>query len=953
MRSNFYSALLTVVLLVFSCQAMMAQIVTSTPYFPTRSSTVTITYDASQGNGALIGANAVYFASGLITDNSGSAPVNWLYAQGTGTNWGTANPAYLMTSIGNNKWQATFNIATLYGDNTTDTIEKLAFVFRNVDGSLVGRTAMGGDMYLNVYNDSLQCGFLSPQSGSILSATINSTMNFTCVSSQNSYLTLLANGNQLYPTGSPVLTDSFAVSNYTFLNYGTYHFQLSAVNGVHTAASFVDVIVNPTVVQQNPPAGVVEGINYINDSTAILELLAPYKNFVYLLGDFNSWQVNTNYFMKRALDGEHWWIEVDHLNPQTQYLYQYDVDGAIRIGDPYCDEVSDPGTDPYIPSSIYPTLPHYPTGLTTGIASVLQTGQTPYVWTDTNYVKPDKHNMVIYELLVRDFQTLNDYTKLEDSLTYLQKLGINAIELMPIMNFESSSSWGYDPNYFQAPDKLYGTKATLKHFINTCHQKGIAVILDIAFNDAFQSCPMVQLYWDSVNQYPAANNPWFNQVAPHPYSVGYDFNHNSTYTQNYLDRTTAYWIQQYHVDGYRFDLAKGYTQTYSGGDVGLWGDYDTMRIRLIERMSDKIWSVDSSSIVILEYFANNSEEVQLAAYHHGIMMWGYDLNPAYNQCTMGYTSNADISNVSYQYDGWTSPNEVGYMESHDEERLMYNNEKYGDSIAGYNVKPVDSGCVRVECAAALFIPVPGPKMMWMFGERGYDISINSNGRINPKPPLWNYMAIPARLHLFKVYAALIKLKLTYPVFTTTNYNVDMANVVKKMWLVSPGGPGSFDAQVIGNFDVVNQTAQPYFQHTGWWYDYFTGDSIDVTDANMSITLKPSEYHLYTDVSLPVPDLVDTVAKPNGIVDPAHFSTDNVLVYPMPTQGIVNFLSEDGKAIGKITINDLEGRVVFQQNYEGNQPVINIQLADNLNSGMYIYTVVVNNILHTGKLSIFK
>ena len=939
MRSIFQSALLTVLLSVLG-GAMYAQIVTSSPLFPTKNGNVTITYDVSQGNGALPGVTPVYAHTGLITDRSGSAPAVWQYTQG---NWGTADAHVLMTSIGNNKWQITYNIASFYGDNTGDTINQLAFVFRNTDGSIVGRDVLGGDIYLNVFNDSLHCAFFSPASQSVSTKPLMSTMNFFCAASQNCTMTLYANGNQL----AQVTNDSLTYNNFTFLNYGLYHFVLTATNGAQSAIDSVDVIVAPPVTQQDPPANVAEGINYINDSTVILELRAPYKSFAYVLGDFNNWQVDNNYQMKKSLNGELWWLEVDHLTPQKQYLFQYDVDGSIRIGDPYSDMIRDPGTDPFIPSSTYPNLPPYPTGKTDGITSVLQTAQAQYTWSDTAYQKPNKHNLVIYELLVRDFQSLNNYTKLEDSLDYLQALGINAIELMPIMNFESSSSWGYDPNYYLAPSKSYGTKNALKHFINTCHQKGIAVLLDIAFNDAFASCPMVKLYWDAVNQYPAPNNPWFNQVAPHPYSVGYDFNHNSTYTQRYLDRTTKYWIQDYHVDGYRFDLAKGYTQTYSGGDVGLWGSYDTMRIRLLERMADQIWNnVDSSSILILEYFANNPEQIELQNHNKGLMLWGYDLNPTFNQCTMGYSTNADFSQLSYQYDGWSNANLVGYMESHDEERLMYKNEQYGDSITGYNAKTVDTGCTRIECAGALFFPVPGPRMIWMFEERGYDISINYNGRINPKPSHWDYMRVRSRQHLYKVWSALIKLKLNYPTFSTTNYNIDMANVVKKIWLVSPGA-GAFNAQVIGNFDVINQTASPYFQHTGWWYDYFSGDSMNVTDANMTITMKPGEYHIYTDQALPKPDL--TIVLPNGIDEINASTNDNITVYPIPTQGLIHFVSEEAKPIQKISVYDLQSRLIFEQDYGNGKDEISINLPPDLNSGIYIYTVSVNDTLHSGKI----
>lgn len=945
MRSIFHKSFLILFLSAFACRGVDAQIISTSPIFPTRNSTVTVTYDAGQGNAALVGTNPVYAHTGLITSRSGSAPAVWQYTQG---NWGTADSRVLMTSLGGNKWQITYNIASFYGDNLSDTINKMAFVFRNANGSVVGRTALGGDIYTNVYNDSLHCAFINPTSGSVVQKSLMSTMNFFCAASQNCTLTLYANGNQL----AQVTNDSLFYNNFTFLNYGNYHFVLTADNGTQHTADSMDVLVNPAIIQQDPSSGTVEGINYINDSTVILELLAPYKNFVYVIGDFNNWQLDTNYLMKQSLNGQLWWAQITHLTPQKEYIFQYDVDGSIRIGDPYCDKVSDPGNDVYIPTSTYPNMLHYPTGKTYGIASVLQTAQIPYQWGDTTYRRPNKHNLVIYEMLVRDFQSLNNYSKLTDSLNYLQTLGINAIELMPIMNFEGTSSWGYDPNYYLAPTKSYGNKASLKRFIDACHQRGIAVILDIALNDAFASCPMAMLYWDPVNQYPAANNPWFNQLAPHPYSVGYDFNHNSLYTQNFVDRTTKYWIQDYHVDGYRFDLAKGYTQTYSGGDVGAWGSYDTMRIRLIERMADHIWNnVDSASILILEYFANNAEQIELQRHNKGLMLWGFDLNPAYNQCTMGYNSNADISQVSYQYDGWNNANLVGYMESHDEERLMYKNLMYGDSTATYNAKSLDTALARIECAGALFFPVPGPKMIWQFEERGYDISINYNGRINPKPSHWDYMRNRNRLHLYKVWSAMIKLKLNYPTFSTTNYNVDMSGVVKKIWLVSPGG-GAFNAQVIGNFDVVSQTAPPYFQHTGWWYDYLSGDSFNVTNANMTITLKPGEYHIYTDQALPKPDLT-IPALPNGIEDISVYTNDKIAVYPVPAQDQINFMSEDGKPIQKVSVYDLSGRLIFDREFDGDQPLVSLNLSADVNSGMYIYTATVNKIIHTGKLIINK
>ena len=910
-------AISALVLIVCVCQALTAQVVRVSPIFPQKHSDVTITYDATQGNGALTGVTPIYAHTGLITNRS-STPTDWKYTQG---NWGTADAHVLMTDIGGNKHRISYNVANFYGDNTTDTLINMAFVFRNASGSIVGRSAAGTDILVRMYDDSLHCGFINPTSNSFLGASLNSTMNFFCAASENCTMTLYANGNIL----SQVVNDSLIYNNFNFLHYGSYHFVLVADNGVQVRRDSMDVMVNPPLVQQDPPAGTKEGITYLNDTTVMLCILAPYKTFGYVLGEFEGWAVDTAYMMKRALDGERWWLQVTHLIPGKEYAFQYDIDG-IRVGDPYCDKVLDPGTDPFISTVVYPNLKPYPTGLTNGIVSVLQTAQTQYQWNDGGYHRPNKHNLVIYELLVRDFVPQHSWKQLVDSLPYLQTLGINAIELMPVMNFEGINSWGYNPNYYEAPDKTYGDKNGMKRFIDTCHARGIAVLLDIALNDAFGTCPMVQLYWDAVNQQPAANNPWFNQVANHPFSVGYDFNHNTRYTQNFIDRVNRYWIKEFHADGYRFDLTKGYTQTYSGNDVGLWAAYDTMRVRLLERMVDSIWAADSTAILVFEHLADNPEQIELS--NHGIMLWG-NMNAEYNQCTMGYPTNADISWGSYQARGWSNANLVTYMESHDEERLMYKNLLYGDSIGGYNAKILDTALAREECAGALFFPVPGPKMVWQFGERGYDISINYNCRICSKPQHWEYMRRARRVHLYKVWAALIKLKTTYAPFTTTTYNVDMAGVVKKIWL----NHTAFNVDVVGNFDVVVHTTTIPLQHTGWWYDYFSGDSTFESSTNKTMRLNPGEYHVYTDKKLPLPDL-SVPATPNDI-DEVTYTNGKITVYPMPTEGLVHFICEDSKVITHVSVYDMQGRMVYDRE-AGSGPEFIMQMPDNLSSGLYVY-----------------
>jgi len=936
---NKLICLCIVTLLTFS--SVTAQFLQVSPLFPTRNERITITYDASLGNAALLNvAPPIYCQTGLVTDQS-TTPSTWINTQGV---WGTADSKVEMTSIGNNKYTISFNIDSFYGDFSTDTIYDISFVFRNTDGSIVGRNADGSNIMLPIYSDSFQAGFINPYSR-YLTLPLDTTLDLFAASNANASLKLSENGNLLSMTTG----DSLAYNNFHFLNYGAYNFVLSATKtGSNvTYTDTVTVTVHPAVTVQAPPANIVEGINYIDDSTVTLELVAPLKNYIYVIGDFNNWQVDTAYFMKQSTDGQTWWLTISHLTPQKEYIFQYLVDGIIRIGDPYATKVSDPWVDNAIPNSTYPNLIQYPYGQTVGIASVLQTAQPAYNWQVTNFQKPPKTSLNIYELLARDFVNSQSWHQISDSIPYLIKLGVNVIELMPVMNFESNSSWGYNTNYFCAADKLYGPADSLRMFIDKCHSKGIAVVLDIPFNDAFGTNPMVMMYWDSINQQPAPNNPWFNTVAPHPYSVGYDFNHESQYTRNFVKNVTRSWLKNFKADGFRFDLTKGYTQFYSGNNVGLWGQYDSSRVAVLERMTDSIWAFDPTAFCIFEQLSENQEETELS--NHGILLWG-NMNAEYNQATMGYSNGWDVSWASYQDRGWSNPALVSYMESHDEERLMYNNEKYGDSITGYDIKLVDTGLERMEAAGMVFFTIPGPKMIWMFGELGYDISINNPCRICNKPILWVYEEKPNRQHLYRIWSALMNLRTTYPTFQTTNYSINLTGAVKSISL----NDANFNAVAVANFDIQTDATAPGFQHTGWWYDYFSGDSINVNSTSQNFNYARGEYHLYTDKQLPTPDITTGLENVSAMINP------NIALYPNPNTGDFS-LTFDMVSSQEVNMNiyDLSGKCVYatsQRLDPGMQTIrANINGADlyQTASGLYIYRLVVGSAVYNGKISIIS
>ncbi len=842
-------------LLTVTCQS---QLLTWTPDFILEgSSSVTITMDGTKGNEGLkdYRPDQIYIHIGVITTASASSS-DWRYPKFT---WGTANADAKAVPGTTNKWSYTISggggLRAFFGmPATSEKILKIALLFRNADGSRVQRNADGSDMYIPVYDAGLNVRLTDPPSQpkyvptpETISKNIGESINVAAKSGISADLKLYFNGTQFGSTASNATSVS-ATANVT--TAGQQMIVAEAKTVTDTRYDTLKFFVYPAVSVQELPAGVKEGINYdaADNTTATLVLYAPNKTRVSVVGDFNDWTENLNSIMNRTPNGLHYWIKLTGLTSGVEYAYQYLIDGNLKVADYMTEKVLDPFNDQYIPAATYPNLKPYPAGKTSGIVSILQTAKPVYNWQVTNFAKPDKRNLVIYELLVRDFVATQTYNTVKDSIAYLKKLGITAIELMPINEFEGNNSWGYNPDFYFAPDKIYGTETALRQFIDECHKQGIAVIMDIALNHAFGLSPTVQMYWDAANNQPAGNNPWHNPVAKHPFNVGFDFNHEAPATKELVKRVVEHWLTKYKIDGFRWDLSKGFTQTNNPSDVNAWSNYDGSRIATWKRIYDEMQSFAPNSYCILEHFAANNEEKELSDY--GMLLWG-NLNHDYNQATMGYPSN--LQNGIFTSRTWSNPLLITYQESHDEERLMYKNEQFGNSYNGYNVKNVATGLKRNEMAAAFWAMTPAPKMLWQFGELGYDYSINTCGnltvnencRTDPKPIKWDYLADANRKDLYTVYSKLLTLRKVpdfLPAFVSNSIGYDLSGYFKWLQVTT----NELKIFVIGNFDVAPQTRTVTFQNTGTWYNYLQGGTRMVNQASQEITLQPGEYYVYLD-----------------------------------------------------------------------------------------------------------
>jgi 1,4-alpha-glucan branching enzyme len=652
------------------------------------------------------------------------------------------------------------------------------------------------------------------------------------------------------------------------------------------------------------PAGLKDGINYEpGDTSLTLVLYAPSKSTIFLIGDFNNWSETAKHQMNVTPDGTRFWLRLTGLTPGVEYAYQYLIDGSIKVADYNTEKVLDPANDQFIPAANYPNLKPYPAGKTTGIVSVLQTAKPSYNWQVQNFARPDKRNLIIYELLVRDFIAAQNWQTLKDTLSYLKKLGVNAIELMPFNEFEGNNSWGYNTSFFFAPDKMYGTENALRQFIDECHKQGMAVIMDIVFNHAYGQSPTVQMYYNSALGRPAANNPWHNEVAKHAFNVGFDFNHESQATKDLVDRVMEHWLTKYKIDGFRWDLSKGFTQKQTcdnnGGNCneGAMAAYDASRIAILSRINDKMQSISQNSYSILEHFADNTEEKELSA--KGMLLWG-NLNYNFGEAAMGYVPNSNFEWGIHKRRDWAQPHLITYMESHDEERLIYKNLNFGNSSnPSHNTRDLNTALKRNEMAASFWAMIPAPKMLWQFQELGYDYSINhcengtinNNCRTNPKPIRWDYLSNPNRKALYDVYAKLLKLRNTpnfLPTWVTDNVTYSLAGGFKTLQVSSD----SLKVTVIGNFDVTTTTGSVTFQNSGTWYNYLNGGTKTASGTLENITLQPGEYYVYTSrdvnnlIATPIRNAGNVITNMKVSIFPNPVSSHATVEYDLPESGTV-------------------------------------------------------------------
>lgn len=739
---------------------------------------VTIVFDATKGNGGMIGATKCYAHTGLITAAS-TSDTDWKNVIGS---WrGTTQPQ--LTSLGNNKWQLDIpNIFTFYGVPETTDIKKLAFVFHDGPNGKNEGKAASGDIFV--------------------------------------------------------------------------------VLGEKTEGDIWEAVEGVTAITKSRPSGLKQGITYGADGTSVT--LCTYAasrtesaKRVFLLGDMTDWKLSKDYQLYK--DGNYFWITLTGLTKGKEYRFQYAVERADGVRKQICDLYSEKVLHPddkWEPKTADPTLISYPTkGADGGYVTVIQPGKADYNWSSAtlNFKRPNKNNLIIYETWVLDYTTTRTFKGLMDRLDYIQNLGVNAIELMPITEFEGNQSWGYNPTLYFAMDKSYGKAEDMKAFVDACHQRGIAVILDMVFNHTTGQNPMAKLYpWTSSSptETELRFNPWFNvstEVKHDNNDYGEDWNHGFEPAHEMFTRALQYWLKEFKVDGYRLDLSHGICGRNTYDAVDQLKDYYDKGVK----------AVSSDAYMILEHWGSSMGSDRPKLIKYGMQCWA-NTNNAYCQTAMGWLKDGDSFDEANQ-DGY-----VSYCESHDEERMQYKCKKYGNGDLQTNE---EARLGRVAENVAFNVLLNGSHMLWQFEEIGYDISIDQNGRTGtkPNPKTKGYFTQAERVDAFTKSAQVITLRTQLmPSVFEGNPTASSISSGKALRTIQWGN----NVFAVANFGVEGNQAVSL--PSGTWYDYLNGA---VKATNTTYVLAPGELKVFTSTAVKAPTFTDIEKRDHTPIE--NVSTDEM------------------------------------------------------------------------------
>ena len=641
------------------------------------------------------------------------------------------------------------------------------------------------------------------------------------------------------------------------------------------------------IIEEPIPTNVVMGPNWIDD-TMYLAIYAPGQPVmrVIVTSSGTTGTESDALTMKRDPDLEDvWWVDLDL--PNGQYEYEYLLISGNRVADPLSRRLTNGRTRMEIG----------PGGISTA---------DDYVWQSVDFSRPSLDTLIIYELHVDDFSAQgNGQGKFEDviyRLDHLRSVGVNAIELLPITEFPGTHSWGYDPKLMSAVESRYGTPEEFKLLVDEAHARGIAVILDMVWNHVRSSSPL----WEIQPDYDL--NPYIkrsNELNPNETEGSWgmlDIDHFDPKTIDYIDQVNRIWLEEYRVDGFRFDATRMIGWQLSQPDLGLpaWTSsieiLDETIYQIAEHLPSDPWLIDATSLT--------------SSWHdsfHDVLLT--DAHGQYNSATTFMNQVVrlhEYSNIGNSYSDRRQA--VKYMISHDEQSIL-------QEMVVFNNYSIEEALERDKFYANILFTSLGVPMIFQGQEFGLQTGWNddnNNGdyeeKLQYRPIDWSVMDTDEGLSHLSHYSKLAKFRKSNPALSKgTFYDLwryEAERVIVYGYKDESEGNDNDQIVVIANFSEYDRTVTNVpFLSSGTWYDAMdTDNDIFTVDGNYgeySIEGKTAIIYSNQQWDLDINDLD---------IHPDEYEV--IQAFPNPFNARVKIiLNLERETSGKVEIYDMGGKLV--------------------------------------------
>ncbi|MBD2302974.1 alpha-amylase family glycosyl hydrolase [Nostoc sp. FACHB-190] len=541
-------------------------------------------------------------------------------------------------------------------------------------------------------------------------------------------------------------------------------------------------------------------------------LFAPYNEGAALIGSFCDWQEIP---MIKGEDG-YFRTTVELEDGVYKYKFRvqskswfFEADQWVDVTDPYATDVDEIG------------------GKDNGVIRI-KDGQKivdTYVWHHDDKPLPPDHELVIYELHVGDFSGGEDdpdargkYKHVIEKLDYLCDLGINAIELLPVKEYPGNYSWGYNPRYFFAPESSYGSTNELKQLVDECHSRGIRVIMDGIYNHSESSSPLTQIdhdYW-----YHHAPRDPDNSWGPEFNYEFYDENLETYPARKFIGDTVRFWIEEYHVDGIRYDAARQIA------------NYDFMH-----------WIVqEAKKTAGAKPFYNVAEHIPETT---SITNIDGPMDGCWHDSFM-HTVTAHICGDSFDLENLKdvidpkrqgfmgATNVVNYLTNHDHNRVMV-------ELGNRNIFD-EEAFRRIKLGVAILMTAVGVPLVWMGQEFGeYKPKTQESSKIE-----WTLLSNDLNGGLFNYYKGLIHLRKNNHALYTANIDFIHENHEAKVLAYSRWNDEGSRVVVVANFseNFLAGYHVPNFPCGGTWHEWTGNYDVEAGDNGIMTDLGPYEAKVF-------------------------------------------------------------------------------------------------------------